>query len=132
MLTPEKYAACGTEHAHQAALFMSLVAHYADHPELRLAFAIPNGGKRDAITAGRLKAEGVKAGVPDLMLPIARGEYHGLFIEMKRPKSDGKEAGTEQTVQSEFMKSLTAQHYLCATCHHYQHALEIILWYCKY
>lgn len=53
-------------------------------------FAIPNGGSRSknsrhvSIEAIRLKAEGVRAGVPDLMLAIPANGYHGLFIEMKR------------------------------------------------
>ena len=37
-------------------------------------------------TGGRLRAEGLKSGVPDLCLPSAHGEYHGLYIEMKRTK----------------------------------------------
>lgn len=52
-------------------------------PELNLLFHIPNGGARSKATAGKLKAEGVKTGVPDMFLPVARGEYHGLFIELK-------------------------------------------------
>lgn len=46
-------------------------------------FAIPNGGSRDVREAANLKASGVKAGVWDLMLPIARHGFHGLWIEMK-------------------------------------------------
>ena len=46
-------------------------------PELVLLYHIPNGGKRDAQTAISLKRQGVKAGVPDLHLPVARGGYHG-------------------------------------------------------
>ena len=46
-----------------------------------LIFAIPNGGARNLITAKKLKAEGVLAGMPDLCLP----EYN-LYIEMKAPK----------------------------------------------
>ena len=41
--------------------------------------AIPNGGARNKATAGRLKAEGVASGVPDLFVPAWR-----LWIEMKR------------------------------------------------
>ena len=44
-------------------------------------FAIPNGGARGAATAGRLKAEGVSPGVPDLCIPA-----WGLWVEMKRQK----------------------------------------------
>jgi hypothetical protein len=51
-----------------------------------MLFAIPNGGARHKAIAGKLRAEGVRAGVPDICLPVPRGEYHGLFIELKRPK----------------------------------------------
>jgi hypothetical protein len=47
--------------------------------------AIPNGGQRSKATAARLKAEGVKAGVSDLLLPLRRGGFGGLFLEMKAP-----------------------------------------------
>lgn len=43
----------------------------------------PNGGKRGKIEASRFKAMGVKAGFPDLFLPIARCPFNGLFIELK-------------------------------------------------
>lgn len=44
-------------------------------------FAIANGGARSKATAGRLKAEGVVSGVPDLFVPAWR-----LWVEMKRTK----------------------------------------------
>ncbi len=48
--------------------------------------AIPNGGKRSSPREGaRLKAEGVKPGVSDLLLPLRRGGFAGLWIEMKAP-----------------------------------------------
>lgn len=53
------------------------------YPELDLLFAVPNGGRRDKAEAAHLKAQGVKAGVPDLCLPVPKGRYNGLFIEMK-------------------------------------------------
>ena len=49
-------------------------------------FHIPNGGYRNAREAANLKRQGVKAGVPDLCIPVAKGGYHGLYIEMKTKK----------------------------------------------
>lgn len=60
-------------------------AYYARgrYPELELLYHIPNGGSRNKIEAANLKKQGVKAGVPDLCFPVARGGYHGLYIELK-------------------------------------------------
>lgn len=55
-------------------------------PDLRWLYHTPNGGKRGKVEAARFKRMGVKAGVPDLFLPVPCGEYHGLYIEMKRQK----------------------------------------------
>lgn len=71
-----------SEHQEQCMLF----AWAAYRPVLALLHAIPNGGKRDIRTDAMLKAEGVKPGVPDIFLPIARGPYHGMYIELKRRK----------------------------------------------
>lgn len=57
------------------------------HPVARRFFAIPNGGKRSAITAAILKAEGVRAGVLDTFLPYPAGGKHGLWIEFKAGKN---------------------------------------------
>ncbi len=46
-------------------------------------FAIPNGGARNVVTAKNLKAEGVRAGVLDIFLPVPRKGKPGLWIEMK-------------------------------------------------
>jgi hypothetical protein len=73
-----------SEHSEQAALFdwAAWQANLGIEP-LRYMFAIPNGGLRNKATAARLKAEGVKPGVPDICLPWPAGGYHGLYIEMK-------------------------------------------------
>lgn len=49
-------------------------------------FAVPNGGRRDATTAAKLKAEGVVPGVADLVLLMSNRDYGALLIEMKTPK----------------------------------------------
>ena len=53
-------------------------------PELALLHHIPNGGHRARKTARDLARSGVRAGVPDYCLPVARGGAHGLYLELKR------------------------------------------------
>lgn len=84
-------------------------------------FAIPNGGKRELQTAVRLKAEGVKAGVPDLMLPIASKCFHGLFIEMKKPKG-----GQVSPKQQEWLDLLNANGYRAVVCRGAEEAIREI------
>ena len=71
------------ESGHQEALFEWAAYHMDCMPELEYMHHIPNGGKRDKRTAVALKRQGVKAGVPDICLPVARNGYHGLYIELK-------------------------------------------------
>ena len=71
------------EHLQQVAIFQWLLWHEARYPELAMIFAVPNGGKRAPRTAVAMKAEGQKAGVPDIWCPIPRNGYHGLIIEFK-------------------------------------------------
>jgi len=59
------------------------IAQYLDARGL-CWWAVPNGGQRNVIVASKLKAEGVKAGVPDITL-IHDGMYYGL--EVKKPKT---------------------------------------------
>jgi hypothetical protein len=75
-----------SEHTHQVALIRWAKAAELLRPELKLLFAVPNGGMRHPIVAAQLKEEGVKAGVPDLILPIPRYGSGALYIEMKMPK----------------------------------------------
>lgn len=89
-------------------------------PELRLLFHVPNGGTRGKAEAGRLKAQGVKAGVPDLMLPVAKGGYHGLFIEMKAGK------GTLSEAQKEWLTELQLQGYAAKCCRGLDEAIRTI------
>lgn len=86
-----------TEHEIQRAIVKWAALNSGRHPALKMIFAIPNGGKRHIVTARKMKAEGVKPGVPDLMLPVpmppdssARPSllwFHGLFLEVKRGRA---------------------------------------------
>ena len=93
-------------------------------PELYLMHAIPNGGKRDIRTAAKLKAEGVKPGVPDIFLPVPRGGKHGLYIELKRRKG-----GTVSAAQEAWIRALMHQGYVCTVCHGADEAKNEILAY---
>lgn len=68
---------------------------YAHHDMYGSLFAIGNGGKRDAVTGAKLKAEGVLAGVADLILLERNGKHNALAIEMKTPKGSQSPAQKE-------------------------------------
>ena len=80
------------------------------HKNLRgLLFAVPNGGRRDATTAAKLKAEGVVAGVSDLILLVPNKTNSALPIEMKTP------TGRQSESQKRWQRSLhqTYKYILC-------------------
>ena len=93
------------ESGHQEALFSWAAYRTEIMPELQYMYHVPNGGKRDKATAAVLKRQGVKAGVPDIMLPAARAGYHGLYIELKA----GENTTTKK--QKEWLEYLRQQGY---------------------
>lgn len=97
-------------------------------PSLGLLFHVPNGGARHKATASRLKAEGVKAGVPDLCLPVPRGQYHGLWIEMKRQRGASVKVEPEQKW---WIEQLQAQGYRAVICRGAEEAKQEILKYLR-
>lgn len=86
-----------------------------------LLFAVPNGSYRSKATAGKLKAEGVVAGVADLILLVPKcvkakdeGWYntiHALCIEMKTAK------GRQSPEQHEWQYKVESRGYKYAVCH---------------
>ena len=72
-----------SEFEHQCALFDWASLAMRQRPDLAMLVAVPNGGQRHKVVAAKLKASGAKAGYPDIALNLARGGYHGLFIELK-------------------------------------------------
>jgi hypothetical protein len=113
-------ALTATEHQEQAALMAMCAALEGQHPEIALLYAIPNGGHRHVAVAARLKAEGVKAGVPDLHLPVARGRWHGLYLELKV----GRNKPTPE--QAQWHERLRAQGYAVVVCYGADQALTAL------
>lgn len=99
-----------SEHEEQVALFGWAAFASVRWPELALLHAVPNGGHRNKVVAARLKGEGVKRGVPDICLPVARGGFHGLYVELK---AVGGQLSSEQKA---WITALRAQGYCAEVC----------------
>lgn len=113
------------EAAQQQTLFEWAALMEAKVPELRLMYHVPNGGSRNSLEAANLKRQGVKAGVPDVCLPVARGEYHSLYIEMKAEKNKPTQK------QMEWLEALNKQGYATAVCYSWEEAAKLIQSYLK-
>jgi len=107
-----------SEATEQAALIQWAKLNEQQYPELRYLFHIPNGGWRHKRTAGRMKAQGVKPGVPDLFLPVPPP---GLWIEMKH----GRNKLTEH--QSEWCRELSRAGYHVQVCWSFEEARAVLI-----
>lgn len=91
-----------------------------------------------------MKQEGLRTGVPDVFLPVpapvwgfAPNEYHGLYIEMKRPDARHKrkkpahkwDTGGVDPDQVEWLNALEAQGYKCVVCYSWDEAAKEIYYY---
>lgn len=114
-----------SESVEQIYLFRWAVLQECVYPELELMYHIPNGGYRNKAEAARLKMEGVKPGVPDICLPVARGGYHGLYIEMK------VKGNTTSEAQKRWIRLLKAQDYFVIVCYGQEEAIQVIVNYLK-
>ena len=85
-----------------------------------LLFAVPNGGRRGKVEAGIMKAEGVYAGVADLLLLVPSGDFHGLAIEMKKP------SGRQSESQKEWEKKVAAQGYAYVVCRGVDEFIDLV------
>jgi len=112
-----------SEHSTQVAFAEWCKWNEAKHPELQLAFAVPNGGKRHVWTAMKLKAEGVRAGVLDWCMPVPIGGYNGLWIEFKF----GKNKLTDD--QEKYAKLLEQYGHCVAVCYTVDEAIRVTLEY---
>lgn len=121
----------GNEHTEQAAVIQWAMMQEGQYPELRLLHASLNGaklpytrnkkGERYSREAGKLIDEGLKSGVPDLCLPVGRGGYFGLYIEMKVKPNKPTPA------QLAFIESLNDQGYLAVVRYGSDEAIRTLI-----
>lgn len=83
----------------------SILANWLDKNKI-LFYHVPNGGSRNLIEAVKLKRMGVKAGVPDICIPVARKGHHGLYCELKR-----RAGGVVSESQAYWLEQLKLQGY---------------------
>ena len=135
------------EHDEQVTVIEWADTHSKKFPELAWLFAIPNGGHRSKAQAGKLKAEGVRKGVADLCLPVARHGYNALYIEMKyvnrfrtgknkdtRLTQDEIYAASRKNMSDEqlaFEKFCDDNKNLYQTCGNNEAAIALLQWYLK-
>ena len=109
-----------TEHQEQ-----SLVVKYCTLKKIPI-FHIPNGSYKSVTARTKSKQEGLKAGVPDLMIPVPNKNHHGLFIEMKRVKNS-----KVSVHQKQWIELLNKQGYKAIVCYGNNEAIKEIENYIK-
>lgn len=94
-------------------------------PELGTALlhAVPNGGKRGKLTSWKMKLEGVKRGVLDISLDVARRGYFGAKIETKKP---GAVPSAEQRT---YGVAVSDQGYYVVWCETFEELRDATIWY---
>lgn len=107
----------------QCALIQWLGYEQKKYPELAYLYAIPNDIRTTPQRAARAKAMGMRSGVPDLCLPVPRGLFHGLYIEMK--SIDGQPSPS----QRDFLQFLGSVGYATAVCRSAPEARDKVLHY---
>lgn len=88
----------------------------------RRLFAVPNGGRRDAVTGAKLKAEGVIAGVADLILLVPSKQYGALLIEMKTGK--GRQSESQKEWQSDLTRADEYKYVVCRSFDDFRKAVK--------
>lgn len=93
------------------------------YPGLRLLSSSLNGVKLTKAQAGKAKAAGMLTGESDVRLPVPRGRWIGLIIEMKA----GKNTATDE--QLAYGKEMEAEGHRFRICYSATAAQEIIIEY---
>ena len=92
----------------------------------KLFFKINNEGSKNSLDGWQNQLEGVLAGVSVYFLPLPKGKYHGLFLELKRTKG-----GKVSALQVEWVKLMRENGYAAGICYGADHAIEVIERYLK-
>lgn len=108
------------EFQHQVALFNWSALMSTVYPELKLMRGSMNGVHLTPAQAGKAKAAGMKKGEPDVMLPVRRGEYTGIAVELKY----GNNKPTPE--QIDYGARLKAEGWMVAYSWDWQDAAELI------
>jgi len=111
------------EYHNQKMIFEWAEFQKGKYPELSLLNGSLNGVKLTIGQAMKAKRGGLKKGYPDLFLPVARGKYHGLFIELKYGNN---KPSTEQIY---WLSRLEGEGYMAEICYGAKEAIELILAY---
>ena len=116
------------EHDSQVAFF-----EWWDHFSLivkvdaRLMYAVPNAGAGASKgQAGKMKAEGVRPGIPDVNLDVPRNGFHGLRMEFKRRNRK------PEPHQLEVIDLLRGQGYDVQVVHGLDEAMRVVMGYLGY
>jgi len=110
-----------TEQHEQERLFCWAELMGRVHPELWLLNASLNGVRLHRGSRAKAKRCGMKKGYPDIFLPVARGGYHGLFIELKRLKG-----GRLEPEQAEWKQRLADGGYMAIVAKGWVQASRVI------
>ena len=120
---PSKLAWQGSEDylQQECAKFAKKALYLAGEPQV--FHHTPNGGRRTAREAAKLKLAGVLPGVPDTFLPLKSGEYCGLYIELK------KAGGSPSQDQKDFLNSVAKEGYLAIVVNDIETFKEVFTYY---
>lgn len=119
-----------SEHSLQSLVIEWAQRHEGRHPELRWLHSSLNGifipGPRGLVARiiNHMKQEGMKRGIADLFLPVARRGFHGLYMELKRDES-----AKLKPEQVEFLEFVASQGYCDKVIRSYEEAVETLQWY---
>jgi len=115
-------------HEHNAQVSFINVARMFLRDKKWMLYAISNGSNKGGFGGKWAKDEGQVPGVPDLFLSIARGGYHGLYIEMKKPADPITKTrkGTVSEQQKVMMARLEEEGYKCVVCYGADEAMDAL------